>query len=238
MDEEPAMRFFRQIMNGITCLHGFGICHRDLKPENILIDKKGVLKIADFGMAALMQTPDYMLDTSCGSPHYAAPEVIRNVYYKGTTADIWSMGVILYATLSGHLPFDMEDVPDLLRLIKSGKYAMPQYLSREAKDLIYRMLQVDPAKRIDLTNIWRHPLFRKYDHLDDLGRVGAPTALSILNCGRPLLRRSDIDWPTLRHLRSMWHSFDEQKIVDCLLDEKYVRLPDLHIQYANSSKAK
>lgn len=95
---EQGMHFFREIVYGIEYLHTHGICHRDLKPENILLDDFDHIKIADFGFARWMRAN--IADTSCGSPHYAAPEVIKGIQYDGRCADIWSMGVILFALLA------------------------------------------------------------------------------------------------------------------------------------------
>jgi BR serine/threonine kinase len=96
--EDVAMNFFRQIIYGLDYLHAHAICHRDLKPENILLDEHDNVLIGDFGYARWMRSN--IADTSCGSPHYAAPEVIRGIHYDGRCADIWSCGVILYALLA------------------------------------------------------------------------------------------------------------------------------------------
>ena len=101
--EEEAMNFFRQIIFGLEYLHSLGICHRDLKPENILLDENLNIKIADFGFARIVKSN--IADTSCGSPHYAAPEVIRGERYDGRKADVWSCGVILYALLAVCITF-------------------------------------------------------------------------------------------------------------------------------------
>lgn len=103
---EEAMRIFREIIYGLDYLHKHAICHRDLKPENLLLDEFDHIKIADFGFARWMRSN--IAETSCGSPHYAAPEVIRGLIYDGRAADIWSCGVILYALLSVCLFFDFE----------------------------------------------------------------------------------------------------------------------------------
>lgn len=97
LSQEEAMHFFRQLIFGLEYLHNLGICHRDLKPENILLDEQFSIKIADFGFARYAK--NNIAETSCGSPHYAAPEVIRGEPYDGRAADIWSCGVILYALL-------------------------------------------------------------------------------------------------------------------------------------------
>jgi BR serine/threonine kinase len=96
--EDLALRFFRQIIYGLDCLHALGICHRDLKPENILLDGDLNVKIAGFGFARFLK--DNFADTSCGSPHYAAPEITRGEKYDGRAADVWSCGVILFALLA------------------------------------------------------------------------------------------------------------------------------------------
>jgi BR serine/threonine kinase len=98
LSEDIAMRFFRQIIYALEYLHSLGICHRDLKPENILLDANLNMKIADFGFARFVKSN--IAETSCGSPHYAAPEVIAGLPYDGRAADVWSCGVILYALLA------------------------------------------------------------------------------------------------------------------------------------------
>lgn len=219
LSEEEAVKYFRQILSGIDYCHSYNICHRDLKPENILLNKQGEVRIADFGMAALQQTAEHRLQTSCGSPHYAAPEVVRGGPYHGNRVDIWSLGVILFAMLSGHLPFDCPSMTKLLQAIQRGKYVMPQALSSEAQNLIHNMLQIDPRRRIPIDNIWQHPLMRKYAYLDDYGRISSNVE-RLRDCGRPVSRKSDIDKDLLRHLRSMWHSLEEAQIVKLLLNEE------------------
>ncbi|ODV90728.1 hypothetical protein CANCADRAFT_24884, partial [Tortispora caseinolytica NRRL Y-17796] len=152
LPEEEAVGYFRQIIAGIDYCHHFNICHRDLKPENLLMDKRHNIKIADFGMAAL-ETSDRLLETSCGSPHYASPEIVRGVAYHGAPSDIWSCGIILFALLTGRLPFDDDNLRELLRKVQAGRYSMPEYLSPEAKDLIRRILVLDPEQRATMQEI-------------------------------------------------------------------------------------
>lgn len=102
LSDMEAIKFFRQIIYGLEYLHSLGICHRDLKPENILLDETLNVKIADFGFARFAKSN--LADTSCGSPHYAAPEVIKGKRYDGRCADVWSCGVILYALLAVCFP--------------------------------------------------------------------------------------------------------------------------------------
>lgn len=158
--EPEARRFFQQIISGVEYCHKHMIAHRDLKPENLLLDEHSNLKIADFGLSNCMRDGCF-LKTSCGSPNYAAPEVISGKLYAGPEVDIWSCGVIVYALLCGTLPFDDESIPYLFRKIKGGIYILPSYLTDSSKDLISKMLVTDPLKRINIDEIRQHPWFRQ-----------------------------------------------------------------------------
>ncbi|KAK6179266.1 hypothetical protein SNE40_011669 [Patella caerulea] len=160
LKEVEARRFFQQIISGINYCHKHMVVHRDLKPENLLLDSFGSVKIADFGLSNMMHDGEF-LRTSCGSPNYAAPEVISGKLYAGPEVDIWSCGVILYALLCGTLPFDDEHVPTLFRKIKSGIFAIPDYLSKEVVSFLCHMLQVDPLKRATISSIIEHEWFKK-----------------------------------------------------------------------------
>nr|KAF7423201.1 hypothetical protein H0235_008484 [Vespula pensylvanica] len=152
---KEARRFFRQIISALDFCHSHSICHRDLKPENLLLDEKNNIKIADFGMASL-QPAGSMLETSCGSPHYACPEVIRGEKYDGRKADVWSCGVILYALLVGALPFDDDNLRKLLEKVKRGVFYIPHFVPPECQNLLRGMIEVDPDKRLTLAEINRH----------------------------------------------------------------------------------
>ncbi|CAN8073623.1 unnamed protein product [Agarophyton chilense] len=164
LSEPEARRFFQQIISGVEYCHTHMVAHRDLKPENLLLDEFSNVKIADFGLSNCMRD-GWFLKTSCGSPNYAAPEVISGKLYAGPEVDIWSCGVIVYALLCGTLPFDDESIPYLFRKIKGGLYILPSYLSDLSKDLISKMLVTDPLKRINMDEIRKHPWF-----LQDLPR--------------------------------------------------------------------
>ncbi|KAI0691536.1 kinase-like domain-containing protein [Cerioporus squamosus] len=129
-----------------------------LKPENVLLDDDLNVKIADFGLSIEIKDGDF-LKTSCGSPNYAALEVIRGGLYTGPEIDVWSCGVILYVMLCGRLPFLDDDVQTLFSKISQDVYHLPSYLSPEAKGLINGMLAVDPVKRITIPEIMQHPFF-------------------------------------------------------------------------------
>jgi Protein kinase domain/Adenylate sensor of SNF1-like protein kinase/Kinase associated domain 1 len=159
LSADEARNFFHQIISGVEYCHFQKIVHRDLKPENLLLDANKNIKLADFGLSNLMRDGEF-LRTSCGSPNYAAPEVISGHLYAGPEVDVWSCGVILYALLCGSLPFDDESIPSLFKKIKSGMYSLPTHLSQLAKNLIPRMLEVDPMKRITIPEIRMHPWFQ------------------------------------------------------------------------------
>eukprot|EP01084_Bolivina_argentea_P095104 170983_1 len=151
-----AQRLFQQLICAVDYCHSHNIVHRDLKPENLLLDADNNLKIADFGLSNVMRDGEF-LRTSCGSPNYAAPEVIQGNLYAGPEVDVWSCGVILYALLCGSLPFDDESIPSLFKKIRSGMYLLPSHLSPPTRDLIPRMLVVDPMRRISVAGIRKHP---------------------------------------------------------------------------------
>ncbi|KAF9055663.1 kinase-like domain-containing protein [Panaeolus papilionaceus] len=158
MPEPRARRFFQQIISGIEYSHRLKIVHRDLKPENVLLDDDLNVKIADFGLSNEITDGDF-LTTSCGSPNYAAPEVIRGGVYAGPEIDVWSSGVILYVMLCGRLPFEDDDVQVLFSKISQGNFHLPGTLSQDARNLINSMLAVDPLKRITIPEIIEHPFF-------------------------------------------------------------------------------
>jgi len=160
LTEAEARKYFQQIICGIEYIHYKGIVHRDLKPENLLLDDDGNLRIADFGLSNKMKD-GFFLKTSCGSPNYAAPEVICDELYFGPEVDVWSCGVILYALLCGSLPFDDENIPNLFRKIKSGAFKMPTYLPKGPTELIQEMLCVHPMQRITIDGIKKHWWFKR-----------------------------------------------------------------------------
>lgn len=222
LPEHEAVRLFRQIIAGLSYCHRFNICHRDLKPENILLDADTNIKLADFGMAAL-QPLDKWLNTSCGSPHYAAPEVVVGHQYRGDKADIWSTGIILYAMLNGFLPFDGGSLEDTLKLVKRGEYFLSPMLSIEASDLIQRMLQKQPNERITMDAIWSHPLVTKYEgyHASLVAPaklIGPPPQLTSDDCGRKI-RRAEIDHEVLRSLQTLWYGEKQEELVRRLVSD-------------------
>lgn len=161
-DENTGRKYFQQLILAIYYCHQQGIAHRDLKPENLLLDGQDRLKISDFGLSNLQRSGSQgtLLQTVCGTPNYVAPEVLKEKGYNGFTADLWSCGVILFVMLAGYLPFDDPNMNALFNKIERGEYRMAKYFSPEVKDLISKMLVVEPDKRYTLDDVIAHPWFR------------------------------------------------------------------------------
>ena len=165
LPEDEARFFFHQIVDGLMYCQNAGICHRDLKPENLLLDKQGNLKISDFGLSTLYvgdaeadgQQRAELLHTTCGTPNYVAPEVLESRGYDGKSADVWSVGVILFVLLAGYLPFEEETMPALFCKIKQADFAYPMWFSPAAKALLSGILVPNPAGRFTLTDVFNHP---------------------------------------------------------------------------------
>ena len=202
LGENEARHFFQQIVSGVEYCHRNMVVHRDLKPENLLLDSKSNVKIADFGLSNVMRD-GHFLKTSCGSPNYAAPEVISGKLYSGPEVDVWSCGVILYALLCGSLPFDDESIPNLFKKIKGGIYNLPSHLSPGARDLIARMLLVDPLKRITISEIRTHPWY--VVHLPRYLVVPPPDTLA---------QATNVDAETLEMVVNL--GFEREHVVDAL----------------------
>lgn len=148
--DREAAQFLLQILSGVEYIHQHRVTHRDLKPENLLLDTtKRNLKIVDFGLSNYY-SPGGTLKTACGSPCYAAPEMIAGKRYVGMQVDIWSCGVILYAMLCGYLPFEDPVTSNLYKKIISGDFTIPKYISVSAKELLKGMLNIDPTQRFTI----------------------------------------------------------------------------------------
>ncbi|KAJ3194974.1 hypothetical protein HK101_001427 [Irineochytrium annulatum] len=164
--EREARTFFRMVLSAVDYCHKVkpvtvcniltieknAVIHRDLKPENLLLDERKCIKIIDFGFGNNF-TSDSLLDTFCGSPFYAAPEMILGKKYEGPEVDMWSLGVILFALLCGHLPFDDDNMKELYKKIASGTYTCPDYLMPKTPNpiratyfLLTEMLEREDAK--------------------------------------------------------------------------------------------
>ena len=160
LSEKDICKLYQQIISGIEYMHEMGIAHRDLKLENILLNYKKDIKIIDFGLSNKYDKDiDELLHSSCGSPCYAAPEMIRGVEYRGINTDIWSSGIILYLMLCKKFPFNDKNNSKLYQKILSGRFNIPNYLSNDAKDIIIKLLKVNPQERIQMNEIKNHPWF-------------------------------------------------------------------------------
>ncbi|KAL7380379.1 hypothetical protein ABVT39_016830 [Epinephelus coioides] len=154
MKEKEARSKFRQIVSAVQYCHQKHIVHRDLKAENLLLDADMNIKIADFGFSNEF-TMGNKLDTFCGSPPYAAPELFQGKKYDGPEVDVWSLGVILYTLVSGSLPFDGQNLKELRERVLRGKYRIPFYMSTDCENLLKRFLVLNPAKRGTLEQIMK-----------------------------------------------------------------------------------
>ena len=162
LSEEKSAFFYYQLINGLEYIHSLGIVHRDLKPENLLLTHEEILKIIDFGLSNYFKENQLeLLETPCGSPCYASPEMLSGNNYDGFKIDIWSSGVILFAMLCGYLPFDHKDNNKLFLKILQCKIKYPKDLSDEATDLLKKILVPDPKKRITIAEIKKHPFYLK-----------------------------------------------------------------------------
>ena len=158
LSELESCHFFQQIISGVEYLSKTKVAHRDLKPENLLIDSKKTIKIVDFGLSNTYYENE-LLSTACGSPCYAAPEILQGKKYKGVEVDIWSSGIILFAMLCGYLPFEDKNNQNLYKKIIKGEFYTPEYLSPNAVDFLHKILNVEPNNRYNIEQIKTHPWF-------------------------------------------------------------------------------
>ncbi|KAG2236218.1 hypothetical protein INT48_008578 [Thamnidium elegans] len=244
LSESEAKNIFVQIAKALAWCHARNICHRDLKPENILLDQdEKSIKIADFGMAT-MQSSNALLKTSCGSPHYVSPEIIRGIPYYGPSADVWSAGIILYILLTGNLPFDDHHVGRLLAKIKTGRFKkIPDWISPSARDLIYRTLVIDPTHRTSFNDILSHPwiisstttIHTTMLSIHSLSLQSDPWHDDQLR--NPLILHSgDLHGPTKETLKVLWRDLTNDQIVSALKEKKYFGnyLPKLTKAYVSA----
>uniref|UniRef100_A0A671LUR9 MAP/microtubule affinity-regulating kinase 3 n=1 Tax=Sinocyclocheilus anshuiensis TaxID=1608454 RepID=A0A671LUR9_9TELE len=167
MKEKEARAKFRQIVSAVYYCHQKKIVHRDLKAENLLLDADSNIKIADFGFSNEF-TLGSKLDTFCGSPPYAAPELFQGKKYDGPEVDIWSLGVILYTLVSGSLPFDGQNLKELRERVLRGKYRVPFYMSTDCESILRRFLVLNPTKRCTLEQIMKDKWMNVGYENDDL----------------------------------------------------------------------
>ena len=159
LSENETAFFFYQIINGVEYIHSKNIAHRDLKPENLLLDKNNKLKIIDFGLSNYFDGSK-KLSTPCGSPCYASPEMVAGKKYNGFYIDVWATGIILFAMLCGYLPFEDDNNEILFKQILQAKIDYPEHLSDLSKDMLEKIIVIDPNKRIKIEEIKQHPFYQ------------------------------------------------------------------------------
>eukprot|EP00826_Nyctotherus_ovalis_P054294 TRINITY_DN7100_c0_g5_i2.p1 TRINITY_DN7100_c0_g5~~TRINITY_DN7100_c0_g5_i2.p1 ORF type:complete len:471 (+),score=94.64 TRINITY_DN7100_c0_g5_i2:249-1661(+) len=185
LEEAEARTFFRQIVSGIEYLHQLRISHRDLKPENMLLDSDKSIKIVDFGLSNCYKDGE-LLQTACGSPCYAAPEMIEGKEYSGAAVDVWSAGIVLFAMLCGHLPFEDKNTAKLYKKIVNGVFTVPDHVSSSARDLLVGILKTEPSLRYSVDDVKRHCWFT-----GDMGLIWPPReVLSLpINVNKNILKQ-------------------------------------------------
>ncbi|XP_041841327.1 serine/threonine-protein kinase MARK2 isoform X11 [Melanotaenia boesemani] len=220
MKEKEARAKFRQIVSAVQYCHQKCIVHRDLKAENLLLDADMNIKIADFGFSNEF-TLGNKLDTFCGSPPYAAPELFQGKKYDGPEVDVWSLGVILYTLVSGSLPFDGQNLKELRERVLRGKYRIPFYMSTDCENLLKKFLILNPSKRGSLEQIMRDRWMNVGYEEDELKPYIEPQP----DYKDP--RRTDI---------MLQMGFGQEQIQDSLVNQKYndVMATYLLLDYRNS----
>ncbi|XP_068443890.1 serine/threonine-protein kinase MARK2 isoform X2 [Clinocottus analis] len=220
MKEKEARAKFRQIVSAVQYCHQKCIVHRDLKAENLLLDADMNIKIADFGFSNEF-TMGNKLDTFCGSPPYAAPELFQGKKYDGPEVDVWSLGVILYTLVSGSLPFDGQNLKELRERVLRGKYRIPFYMSTDCENLLKKFLILNPSKRGSLEQIMRDRWMNVGHEEEEL----KPYIEPMPDYKDP--RRTDI---------MLTMGFSQEEIQDSLVNQKYndVMAAYLLLDYRNS----
>ena len=155
ISESKTQPIFRQIVQALAYCHSINVLHRDIKLDNILLSSENEVLLCDFGVSRFV-TPGKIIKEQCGTPAYIAPEIISGEGYEGVGADIWSLGVLLYAMLTGTVPFRANNLKDLHTLICKGEFDIPKKVSREAQNLLRRMICRDPLRRITADQILKH----------------------------------------------------------------------------------
>jgi len=165
LKENVAKFVFKQLIEGLEHCHNRNVVHRDIKLDNILLNSKGKIKICDFGVSKLVRKGEKMKE-QCGTPAYIAPEILLDKGYEGFAVDIWSAGIALHAILYGKVPFKANNMRDLNKVIMKGSYTLKEGISLEAKNLLTRMLEPNPRKRITTSEILKHPWLLNVEEIE------------------------------------------------------------------------
>ena len=205
LPEREACAFFQQIISGVEYIHKLHIVHRDLKPENLLLDDKNCIKLVDFGLSNTYKAEE-SLKTACGSPCYAAPEMIAGKRYKGIEVDIWSSGVILFAMVCGYLPFEDSNTSQLYKKILAGECKYPKGISKRAKEFLKGILNISPENRFGISDIRAHEWYLQVEETQKPGIL----------IGYDHIR---VDFSVLKQLKAFGYSLDYSK--KCLEADKH-----------------
>ncbi|KAI3384524.1 hypothetical protein SNEBB_003592 [Seison nebaliae] len=195
LNEDDARKLFYNICRSVEKCHSHNIVHRDLKAENILLTENNNIKLCDFGFATSFQK-NVPLKSWCGTPTYAAPEVFEGKDHDGTSADIWSLGVLLFTMVSGYLPFLGENDQEIRRQVISCQYTLPFFISKECKDLISRILVYEKEKRFNFQQIYKHTWIRYKKEMNE----------NIMTC-----ENRKIEQGTMRNMIRMGFNYEKIK---------------------------
>ncbi|XXG43599.1 hypothetical protein AAC387_Pa01g3589 [Persea americana] len=186
LTEAAARRYFQQLVSAVHYCHSKGVTHRDIKPQNILLDQEGNLKVSDFGLSALPELlRDGLLHTSCGTPAFTAPEVVRRKGYDGAKADAWSCGIILYLLLAGCLPFNEANIAVMYQKMYLRDFEFPCWISKSAQRVISRLLDPNPQNRITIEELIRISWFKKSLELNQVSFDLSPHEDLLNTCKAP-----------------------------------------------------
>ena len=220
--------YFRQLISCIEYIHTLGIAHRDIKPENILISSyNNKIKLIDFGLSNSYKHGD-LLNTPCGSPCFAAPEMLDGKKYNGLFTDIWSTGVVLYFMLSrGELPFNEEDRTKLYNKIKKCEFNMPNNISDIGKDIIMKLLERNPNKRIKIDEIKKH----KFYNLDkSFIEKGILIGIDSINVDKEIVKKMK------KNYNEYFKNIDENEIIENVINNKKNKITVVYYLLANKNE--
>jgi serine/threonine protein kinase len=188
LNEPVAALLFEQIVSALAYCHANGVAHRDLKPENIFIAKFPVIKVGDFGLCNFQEEGE-LLSTFCGSPSYTSPECLSRIEYDGAKSDRWSLGVILYAMVTGRHPWDLSNHSVMASQILAASFAIPSFVSADCADIIRGLMQLNPDARTPLDQLLQHPWFKLGSQARVLNRPGATPLAKLAGSSGVLVRR-------------------------------------------------
>ena len=205
---EKVQRIFAQLVGAVSYVHSKSCVHRDLKLENILLDKNENVKLCDFGFTREYEGKTNYLQTFCGTVCYSAPEMLKGEKYAGEKVDVWSLGIILYALLTGELPFDEDDETATKHKILSTEPNYPEAIPADAKALLVQLLSKRPLIRPSLADILAHPFLASH----------APAQQAILKVAQPAPFTTELEKVTLERMRSA--GIDIDKVIENVLAQR------------------